>query len=169
MYRCKQCHCSMRILKEYASHYEMHSHINNIRFPCCHNYCFREFKTFAGSKSHIYRDHASLVSQHRPCLASLPLSCNISPCKEKFTDIKYLTKHLKNHIRMGYSVECKYPICSASYINISSFTAHISRHHSVSQNLVFNSDSTDNSSSLIQQPNIMSSSLSLEVLLNNSF
>ena len=60
---------------------------------------------------------------------SVDLKCPVPVCREKFFDYKVFVRHLKQHVRDRFSVNCPIINCSKSYSVISSLTSHLSRCH----------------------------------------
>ena len=50
-------------------------------------------------------------------------------CKEQFSDVSHLIKHLKQHLDNDLSVTCPYKNCGKLFKVKSSFSAHLSRKH----------------------------------------
>lgn len=117
MYPCRECDSILSPVNEYASHYEMHSNVHNIQFPCCVDKCPNVFKSVPAFKSHIYRSHTqeNFFSPDSRVIHN----CTMESCCMKFTDIKLLVKHLKQHISNGNAIQCSFYKCTRNYKNVS--------------------------------------------------
>ena len=55
--------------------------------------------------------------------------CKVEICGKELDTHSELLKHLKNHIGNRQEVKCPYVVCTRIYINVQSFTGHISKKH----------------------------------------
>lgn len=103
---------------------------HNIKFPCCVTNCNKDFLTFSGFKSHIYRTHAGSVAdlKKHEITTTTDLACHVPLCAEKFTNLESFSKHLRQHIRVEATVNCPYALCRSAFKKVPSFSAHISRY-----------------------------------------
>lgn len=107
-------------------------------FPCAHDDCSRSFKSYAGFKTHLYRDHVVrhkstqfLVSQstHTTILSCASFACNVPLCNRASGNMRDLIQHVKGHIEQGVCMDCPFAGCSKKFNKKSTFSSHMSRKH----------------------------------------
>ena len=80
--------------------------------------------------------HSIPVTARGPTQTHLPvpvcLQCNVLLCGKLCSSLSEIIKHLKTHIREGSFIVCPFFNCTASYNILSSFSSHVTRHHSAS-------------------------------------
>jgi Zinc finger, C2H2 type len=79
------------------------------------------------SKQHV--GVPTVVEKGQRVSATAKLRCSLTPCKEQFSDLSHLIKHLKQHLDNGLSVTCPYKNCGKLFKVKSLFSAHLSRKH----------------------------------------
>lgn len=63
---------------------------------------------------------------------AVDLKCPVAICGMELSSTSDIFCHLKSHIRSGLYVKCPYLHCSKRYGVVSSFSSHVSRYHTVS-------------------------------------
>ena len=129
MYQCKECEQILSSVKDYVSHYEMHSNVHKIQFPCCVENWFKLFKSVSAFKSNVYQNHERADFSFSTSKANNSYQCNVNSCESKFMTLELLLKHLKRHISNGSTIKCPFPNCTFEYKKVPPFTSHISRKH----------------------------------------
>ncbi|XP_034237354.1 uncharacterized protein LOC117642862 [Thrips palmi] len=139
-YFCKFCNHKTSSLLSKIHHAHAHRHLSAY-FHCGLGHCASTFKTEAGLRMHVIRNHKIFVSHAvRPTSVNiinhlnddLKYQCPIVSCSQRFFMYKEFTKHLKDHLRSGKSVPCPFS-ASKGCTNVSqtwnSLTGHLSRKH----------------------------------------
>lgn len=132
MYKCHSCSFSTSSLKCYVSHYRIHSHVSNFRFPCGLANCSRTFVSYSAFNSHCTRDHNEFrkrLSEARFRNANVSLQCDSDFCGRQFRDLKAFLNHVKQHINVNRPTPCPYKDCRAHFCKVSTYTSHLSRKH----------------------------------------
>lgn len=115
----------------YASHYLLHRNLPNFRFPCAYHNCPRNFKAYAGFKSHLFRDHKKSTPRNVDGLfvSADSWQCRLSLCRFICADSESLMQHIRDHIDDGVSVPCPVVNCHFKFSNKKSFSSHMCRKH----------------------------------------
>ena len=156
MFQCKFCDHKYFILKEYILHLAFHRNIPNFTFQCGVSNCTHSFKTCNSLKSHIYRDHKykkTVTNAKFKCLER-EFECQADHCSVKCTGLSDLFAHIKSHIRNGEKMACPFRNCSNEFVNISTFTSHLSRKHQNSsvQHLDYSVSETESAPTHVDSP-----------------
>lgn len=78
-FKCSVCSFETDRLLPYSSHYRLHRNVPNFNFPCAFPNCIRTFKSYAGFRSHFFRDHSSNNVHRVPyCKSTNPKSFTCS-------------------------------------------------------------------------------------------
>ena len=104
VYKCVLCTFEAGTLISYSSHYALHRNVPNFSFPCAYASCGRAFKSYAGFKTHIFRDHTirkHLGASRLATPVSNTIICSVSECGRKFPHFRDLIQHVKEHVEQG--------------------------------------------------------------------
>ena len=128
-YKCQFCSGKFTSVIILAKHNRIHSHTRNITYLCPIQECRRSFKVYSSFRVHVYSHFSSSLKTSSTLHSTELFECSVEHCKEKFSNLKLLCKHLRNHLRGKIKVECPYPSCKYASSVLSTFTAHVSRTH----------------------------------------
>ena len=129
MITCRFCSKMLQTLKGYVLHCRVHRNEPQCFFKCVGTNCKPTFCTYTAFKAHFYRIHNVPAATARAIVTDL--KCAISLCARQFQTVKELISHLKDHIVEGRPVLCPVTGCTNNFTVKSSFTAHMSRTHSM--------------------------------------
>jgi len=105
------------------------SDLNNLNFPCAVKNCLAAFSSNRNFVRHVSKQRVDLptvVEKSQRANATAKLRCSLTLCKEQFSDLLHLIKHLKQHRDNSLSVACPYKNCAKLFKVKSSFSAHLS-------------------------------------------
>lgn len=130
MFKCKICGLSVKTVKKYVEHIQLHSNLPKVRLPCCFQSCLKTTSTYAALRQHIGREHNRRQMLNIKITAGdEKLRCSFPSCCTVFQNHGNMIKHLKLHIREGKLVECPMRGCGKKYRVVPSFTSHLNRDH----------------------------------------
>ena len=147
MFFCHFCKFRHKDRKDYADHYKYnHSHITKYRY-CGFHGCEKYFSDEGRLTIHLNRTHRFFKTQYRILNTDSAsnergkFTCTVNLCGKEFDTFKKFLKHLKFHISNKQAVNCPYQKCLKRYVNLSSFTSHLTRSHkNYNQNQVIESN-----------------------------
>lgn len=126
-YKCHICSETFKFPKQYTQHYQFHTNIPNLTFPCCFPDCNASWKTYRGFKSHFLRNHRNISSA--PQFENHNINFNCTACTDSFSSYKSLIAHIKTHLRSHIAIICPFDSCLRSFTKVPSFSSHLSRYH----------------------------------------
>jgi hypothetical protein len=134
-YKCGLCAFETDKISAYGHHYALHRNVPNFRFPCAHDNCTRSFRSYAGFKTHLFRDHVvrhkagQLLVSESVALTCSSFVCNVPLCNRASANLRGLIQHVKEHIEQGVCTVCPFAGCSLLFKKKSTFSSHLSRKH----------------------------------------
>lgn len=121
-------------MKNSLHHRKFHLHINKL-FDCGFDKCLKQFLNATALGKHLIKVHGisskrNKISNHNTCYNEFgKFICTVEICRQECESYRQLIKHLKDHLRRHEQIMCPYKRCRKKYINLNSFTSHLTKNH----------------------------------------
>jgi len=134
MVACPRCGDTFSTVHRMIAHLgQIHSNEAHFRVVCnlqkAQKTCYSVFRSFASYKTHMYRYHSSYLMADNRETSDIVTEIKCCVCKSMHPSLRALRSHYKDHCNDGLSVPCVVKRCHKTFDVLSSYTAHMSRHH----------------------------------------
>ena len=134
MVACPRCDDTFSTVQHMIAHLgQIHSNEAHFMVVCnlpkSGGTCYSVFHSFASYKTHMYRYHSGYLSADTGETYPVATEIMCCVCKTSHPSLQALRSHYREHCNEGLSVPCIVKRCDRVFTVISSYTAHMSRHH----------------------------------------